>query len=68
MTEQQARIAYNTAYKAHEAQPSYANAIEVLRTADALVDISDDYQECLDEADDIMAEYDPIIPHANYYD
>lgn len=47
---------YKTAYAIYMQSPSYANAAEVLRTASALVQISDDYQEYLDEADDIMSE------------
>jgi hypothetical protein len=61
MTEQQTRIAYTAAYKAHEAAPSYAKAVELSRLAQALVDISDDYQDALDEADDIMGDYEPAI-------
>jgi hypothetical protein len=48
--------AYRAARRAYDDAPSHSTATEVLRWAQKLVDISDDYQGLLDEADDIMAE------------
>jgi hypothetical protein len=56
MTERKALANYRTARAAYDANPSHATASDVLKTATALCDISDDYAELLDEADDIMAE------------
>ena len=57
MTERHALIRHQVAYREWEANPSYATAQSLHKAANALVDISDDWQAELDEADDILAEY-----------
>jgi hypothetical protein len=47
---------YRAARAAYDATPNEVTARGVLALATALCDISDDYAELLDEADDIMAE------------
>ena len=54
--ERNALQAYRTARCAYDQAPSHATASDLLRRAQALVEISDDYAELRDEADDIMAE------------
>ncbi len=56
MTEKKTLRLYREARAAYDALPNIATALEVQKLAQALVNISDDYAELLDEADDIMAE------------
>jgi len=64
MTERQALNAYRIARAGYDANPGYATASDVLAAATALCEISDDYAELLDEADDIMAEPGAHAPTA----
>jgi hypothetical protein len=56
MTEKQLRVRHAKAHAAWEQKPSLVTARAVLKCAHALVDLSDDYQAALDEADDIIYE------------
>lgn len=56
MTERKLLKSYNEARAAYDLTPNYATASKVLERATDLVQISDDYQELVDEADDIMSE------------
>lgn len=53
--ERNLKAQYREARDAYDADPGPPWAYEVHRLASLLVDISDDYQGLLDEADDIVA-------------
>lgn len=54
MTERETYRRYTAAYADWDNMPSYYNASAVLKWAQKLAAISDDYDHLLDEANDIM--------------